>query len=182
MGVRAKVWNRQEYDRLVASGGMHADARVQLIQGEIIEMAPQGAAHATAILMARKLFDDVFAGGFVVRTQLPLALGEWSEPEPDVAVVRGTIQDYRDRHPETAVLVVEIADTTLEFDRTRKQQIYAAAGIPDYWVVNLIDRVLEVYRDPRGQAYQNIMHLGPAEPVSPLAAPRSTIRVAALLP
>ena len=182
MSVRAKVWTREEYDRLVASGGFQPGSRVQLIRGEIVEMAPQGSRHATAILLTGRALGRVFAEGYSVRTQLPLAIGKWSEPEPDVAVVRGAIQDYRDRHPDTAALVVEIADSTLEFDRTHKQQVYAEAGIAEYWIVNLVDRVLEVYRDPQGAAYRDGRRFNPDEVVSLLAAPGNTVRVADLLP
>lgn len=182
MSVRAKVWTREEYDRLVASGGFQPGSRVQLIRGEIIEMAPQGSRHATAILLAERTLGRVFAQGFTVRAQLPLALGGWSEPEPDAAVVRGAIQDYRDRHPDTAALVVEVADATLGFDRTRKQQVYAEAGIPEYWIVNLVESVLEVYRDPYGAAYRNSLRFSPDEVVAPLAAPTGVIRVSEFLP
>jgi len=179
---RAKVWTREEYDRLVASGGFQPGSRVQLIRGEIVEMAPQGAGHATAILLAERTLGRVFAQGFTVRAQLPLALGAWSEPEPDVAVVRGSITDYRDRHPDTAALVVEVADATLGFDRKRKQQVYAEAGIPEYWIVNLVESVLEVYRDPYGAVYRDIRRVSPDEVVSLLAAPGGAVKVSDLLP
>jgi len=181
MSVRAKVWMREEYDRLVASGGFQPGSRVQLIRGEIVEMAPQGAGHATGIRLAQTQLERLFTHGFDVRAQLPLALGRWSEPEPDVAVVRGSIHDYRERHPDGAVLVVEVADATLDFDRTRKQQVYAEAGIAEYWIVNLVDRMLEVYRDPQGGAYRRTRRLNPDDVVSPLAAPGNTVRVADLL-
>ncbi len=182
MNVRAKLWNRHEYDQLVASGGLQAEARVQLIRGEIVEMTPQGAGHATAILLTQREMSRIFSRGFVIRIQLPLALGEWSEPEPDVAVVRGSIADHREHHPDSAALVVEVADATLEFDRARKQQVYAEAAIPEYWIVNLIDRVLEVYRDPQGAAYRSNLQFNEDEVVSPLAASGSHLSVSDLLP
>jgi len=182
MNVRAKVWTREEYDRLVASGGFQPESRVQLIRGEIVEMAPQKARHATAIRLAQQLLARLFVHGFEVRPQLPLALGTWSEPEPDVAVVRGAIEDYRDHHPNSAVLIVEIADSTLEFDRTRKCQMYAEAGVPEYWIVNLVDRVLEVYTEPHGAAYRDTRHAGPDELVTPVAAPGGAVRVSDLFP
>lgn len=181
MSVRTKVWTREEYDRLIASGGFQPDSRVQLIRGEIVEMAPQDNRHATAILLAERALGRIFAEGFTVRTQLPLALGAWSEPEPDVAVVRGSIEDYRDHHPDRAVLVVEVADSTLEFDRMRKQQMYAEVGIADYWIVNLVDGVLEVYRDPLGATYRDTLRVGPDEVVSPLAALGAAVNVSDLL-
>ncbi|MDQ7844214.1 MAG: Uma2 family endonuclease [Armatimonadota bacterium] len=182
MSVRAKLWTREEYDRLIAVGALRPEARVQLIQGEIVEMTPQSAAHATALRRVQKVLDAVFSAGYDVRAQLPLALGELSEPEPDIAVVPGSLEDYRAHHPTTAALVVEVADTTLQFDRTRKQEIYAAARIPEYWIVDLVDAVLEVYRDPQGASYRTAMRLTPGQQITPLAAPQASVDIDALFP
>lgn len=182
MSVRAKLWTRDEYDRLIAAGAFHAGTRAQLVQGEIVEMTPQSAAHATALRRLQKTLDAVFGEGYDVRPQLPLALGEQSEPEPDVAVVPGSLGDYRARHPSTAALVVEVADTTLHFDRSRKQEMYAQAQIPEYWIINLVDGVLEVYRDPQGSAYRTVLRLNPGETITPLAAPAAPLKISDLLP
>lgn len=182
MNVRTKLWTREEYDRLVAAGAFHAEARVQLIQGEIVETTPQSAAHATALRRLQKTLDAVFSEGYDVRAQLPLALGEQSEPEPDIAVVPGSLDDYRAHHPSTAALVVEIADTTLNFDRSRKQEVYARAQIPEYWIVNLADGMLEVYRDPRGSTYRTALRLTPGQAITPLAAPAAPLKIGDLLP
>jgi Uma2 family endonuclease len=180
--VRAKRWTREEYDRLAAAGYFDPEARLQLIQGEIVEMPRQSPAHATTIQRATKALETAFSDGYAIRVQLPLALSQESEPEPDVAVVRGTIDDYADLHPTTAVLIVEVADSTLGFDRTRKLAMYAQAGIPEYWILNLVDGVLEVYREPQGPAYQTTMRLGSDDTLSALAAPAALVRVADLLP
>ncbi len=182
MSVRAKLWTREEYDRLVAAGALHPEARVQLVQGEIVEITPQSAQHATALRRLQKALETVFREGNEVRAQFPLALEEQSEPEPDIAVVPGSLNDYRTHHPTTALLVVEIADTTLDFDRTRKRAIYAQAQIPEYWIINLVDRLLEVYRNPQGLAYLTAQRLGPDEAIAPLAAPTVYLRVGDLLP
>lgn len=182
MSVRAKQWTRQEYDRLVAAGAFPPEARVQLIQGEIVEMTPQSAAHATTVLRLHKNLQAIFHEGHHVRPQLPLSLGTLSEPEPDVAVVAGSPDDYRGSHPTTAVLVVEVADTTLHFDRTQKQEMYAEAPIPEYWIVNLVDSVLEVYREPQGRAYRALLRLGPDEDIAPLGAPAARLKIRDLLP
>jgi Uma2 family endonuclease len=182
MNVRTKLWTREEYDRLVAIGGFHPEARVQLVEGGIVEMTPQSAAHATGVLRAQKALEATFSRGYVVRAQLPLALGTLSEPEPDVAVVYGTIDDYRDQHPTTALLVVEIADSTLLFERQDKQRIYAAASVAEYWIVNLLDRCLEAYREPGGSAYGVTQRLEADETIGPLAAPGTRIRISDLLP
>jgi Uma2 family endonuclease len=181
MSVRAKQWTREEYDRLVAAGAFPPEARVQLVQGEIVEMTPQSAAHATAVRRLQKALDSIFPGGYDVRAQLPLALSELSEPEPDIAVVAGSLDDYRDRHPTTAVLLIEVADSTLGFDRTRKLEMYAAARIPEYWIVNLVDSVMEVYREPQGSAYRTVRRLGPDEAITPVSAPNRRLTVSDIL-
>jgi Uma2 family endonuclease len=182
MGVWTKTWTREEYELLVHSGVFTPEARVQLVLGEIVEMTPQTPAHATAVRRLQKVMESVFRSGFDVRAQLPLALGERSEPEPDIAVVPGSPEDYRTHHPSAAVLVIEVSDTTLEFDRTRKLSMYAQNGIPEYWILNLAEGTLEVYRDPQGMAYRTALRLGPHEAVSPLAAPLAQVAVGDLLP
>ena len=146
--VQVRRWTREEYERLVDVGVLRPDERVELIKGEIVEVPPQHGPHATGVRLAQIVLQGIFGAGFDVRAQLPLALGPHSEPEPDVAVVVGAPRDYKQGHPTTAVLVVEIAETRLGFDRDTKGSIYAAAGIPEYWIVNLVDRHLEIYRDP----------------------------------
>jgi Uma2 family endonuclease len=180
--VRIKRWTRAEYDRLSAAGYFNPEARLQLIQGEIVEMSPQGAAHATAIRRMTRALETAFRGGHDIRVQLPIALSDDSEPEPDVAVVRGTIEDYEERHPSTAVLIGEVADSTLRFDQTRKLAMYAAAGIPEYWVLNLVDRTLDVHREPFSSGSATFLRLGLKDLVSPLAAPEARLRVADLFP
>jgi Uma2 family endonuclease len=182
MSIRAKQWTREEYDRLVAAGAFRPGTRVQLVQGEIVEMTPQGAAHATTVRRLQKILESIFHGNHDVRAQLPLALGELSEPEPDIAVVAGSLEDYRESHPTTAALVVEVADTTLHFDRTRKLAMYAEALVSEYWIVNLVAGVLEVYREPEGLRYRTTLRLGPAETVTPLSAPDARVNVRDLHP
>lgn len=187
MSVQLKRWARKEYDRLVTLGVMGPDDRVQLIEGEIVEMPPQGPGHATAVTLLLDALRAAFSSGYVVRAQLPLAVGVFSEPEPDVAVVPGHPRECRDQHPTMAVLVAEVGGTTLEYDRTRKAQVYADAGIPEYWMLNLHDRTLEALRDPaptgEGRVeYRAALRLGAVEHVAPLARPDHTIAVADLLP
>ena len=125
-------------------------------------MSPQNFAHYAAIDKAAEVLRGVFGPGFWVRTQAPLELGQSSDPEPDVSVVAGRREDYSD-HPTTAVLVVEVSDTTLAFDRGDKANLYAAAGIADYWVIDVNGRRVEVYRDPTagpGEAVRGLVHEG----------------------
>ena len=111
---------------------------MELIEGEVVDMPPQKNAHYTAILLAQRALERAFGPNYVVRVQGPLDLGERSQPEPDLAVVPGSPRDYRD-HPKTASLVVEVSDSTLVFDRERKARLFAKAGIPEYWIINLVD-------------------------------------------
>lgn len=182
MGVRIKAWTRDEYHRLAAAGVFAPGSRVQLVRGEIVEMTPQSAAHATAIRLIQQRLEAVFREGYDIRAQLPLALSEDSEPEPDVAVVPGTTRDYSRQHPTSAVLVVEVSGGTLPFDRGPKAVMYARAGIQEYWIVDLDRRVLEVYRDPRASGYATMTVVGPGEAIAPEAAPHAPVLVADLMP
>ncbi|MFC1705208.1 Uma2 family endonuclease [Planctomycetota bacterium] len=144
---RTRSWTREEYVRL-GELGLFREQRVQLVEGDIIEMSPQSSRHAAAVRLMCLALDRVFGTGYDVRCQLPLDLGEHSQPEPDIAVVEGTPRDYAAHHPATASLVVEVADTSLAYDQTAKKSLYARAGVPEYWVLDLISRRLEVYRQP----------------------------------
>lgn len=175
-------WTRDEYDRMVAAGVFPPGARVQLIDGEIIEMPPQGSLHATAVSLVETGLRRACADGHYVRIQMPVALDGRSEPEPDLAVVRGGPRDYAHAHPAKLELAVEVADTTVAFDRVRKRSLYARNGVPEYWIVNVVDRCLEVYREPDGQDYRAAQVLRPPASVSPLACRPAAIPVADLLP
>lgn len=175
-------WSRSEYERIVDSGGFDPESRLELLDGEIIEMSPQKSVHATAVGLVEDALRQCFGGGFYVRGQKPIALDEMSEPEPDIAVVTGSIRDYTVCHPRTAVLIVEVSDTTLAFDRTRKAPAYARNGVREYWILNLRDRVLEVHREPAGESYRQRLLLGEGDIVSPLAAPDCRIDVGDLFP
>lgn len=141
-------WTREEYHRAGDMGLFGPEERLELIGGEVLrKVSPQRSPHAAAICFAeealRKLPD-----GYSVRIQMPLAISEHDEPEPDIAVVTGKPRDYVRDHPETSVLVIEVADSTIRFDRTVKSSLYASAGIPEYLIVNLRESVLEVRRNP----------------------------------
>jgi Uma2 family endonuclease len=182
---KPKRWSRAEYDRMIDAGIFEPGQRVELIDGEIIAMTPQNGPHAMAVRLMQRALDAGFGVGFDVRSQLPLALGRKSEPEPDIVVVAGSPRDYP-RHPTTALLVVEVADTSLAYDRKTKGPLFARAGIAEYWIVNLVDRIVEVYREPvetpGGWSYRLIARYGDGETLSPLARPGVVISVADLLP
>src|SRR5262245_4070240 len=186
---RAKRWTRKEYDRLIEVGFFRAEDRIELIGGTLIVAEPKGTTHSTAVALATEALRAAFGAGWLVRTQDAISPDDESEPEPDVAVVPGAPRDYCHEHPARPALVVEVAESSLRFDRRRKGSLYARANIADYWLVHLIDRVLEVYRDPVpataarfGWRYGVMQALGPEATVTPLAAPSATIAVADLLP
>ncbi len=187
--TRARRWTRREYDRLIEHGFLHEDDPVELLGGQLMVAEPQGSAHAVAVSLAARALGRSFGAGWYVMVQLPIALDEESEPEPDVAVAPGEPRDYREGHPSRPALLVEVAESTLASDRRDKGSLYARAGIEDYWIVNLVDRVLEVHRVPApepgapfGHGYERVEILGPEASVAPLALRGSMVSVADLLP
>lgn len=183
LAAETRHWTREEYERLVAEGFFQPEERLELVDGIIFEMTPQSAPHAVAVRLVRRALEGVFSEGFDVLVQMPLALDDGSEPEPDLAVVAG--EDPRQHltsHPTSAVLVVEIADSSLRFDRERKAALYARAGIPDYWIMGLREKFLEVLRDPQNGVYRSRTILRAGDTISTLAFPSASFGVADLLP
>lgn len=185
-GVKVHKWTRKEYYRMAELGFFHGK-RVELIEGEVIEMSPMNKPHATAIRIILDALRKIFVQGYVVDSQLPMSFGKATEPEPDAAVIKGNIRDFSNAHPRTAELIVEVSDSTLRYDRTVKAGLYAQNKIQDYWILNLKNRSLEVYRQPKkdrklGFIYTEIQILTEDDAVSPLAAPGAQIKIADLLP
>lgn len=176
------MWARADFERLVSAGIFGPSDRVELLEGEIIEMTPEKSRHAAAVDLSLEALRRVFSSSHSIRVQHPLAVSDTSEPEPDLAVVRGSVRDYVDQHPTSAVLVVEVSDTSLDYDRTRKARVYAQAGIAEYWVVNIVAGVLEVHRDPGEPGYRSVSALRAGEAVTPLAGDGTPVPVADLLP
>jgi len=174
-------WSQQEYYRM-AEIGLFDDKRVELIEGEIVEMSPMLSPHATAIILVGEALHDAFDRTYLIRAQLPLDLSQYSLPEPDVAVILGKVRDYSAAHPTSALLVVEISKSPLAFERGLKSRLYASAGIADYWILDLEHKVLEVQRNPVDGVYSSRQTLSKEQSVSPLAAPQTAIVVADLLP
>ena len=174
--------SRVEYDRAVEAGAFEPDAKLELIDGNLHAMTPEGTAHTTGMHLVADCLRQVFGSGFFVRIQNPLAVDEYSEPEPDVAVVTGTVRDYRDAHPTSALLVVEVSDESLHHDRTVKQRLYARARIPDYWILAIPDARLEVYRDPGEDGYRSVTKHAAGDSVAPLARSDARVAVDDLLP
>ncbi|MEX2220671.1 MAG: Uma2 family endonuclease [Candidatus Rokuibacteriota bacterium] len=187
--IRTRRFKRVEYDRLIESGFFRPGDPVELLGGQLIVAEPQGSRHFAAVRAAEEALRAAFGRGWEVRGQGPLALDEESEPEPDLAVVPGNFRDYQVAHPSRPVLVVEVSESSLALDREHKGSLYARAGLADYWIVNLPERALEVYREPApdpaatfGWRYGPVTVLGPGAAVSPLALPGGRIRIVDLLP
>jgi len=181
-------WTRVEYDRLVELG-VFENEPLELIAGQLVVAEPKGTYHTSAVSAAEYALRAALPPGWIVRTQAPVSLDDDSEPEPDLVVVEGRPADYRHAHPARPPLAVEVSDSSLAFDRQQKGSLYARAGLEDYWIVNLVDRVLEVYRDPVadvsaafGWRYRSVVVLTPEDIVVPLAFGAIRISVADLLP
>ncbi|HSE06245.1 MAG TPA: Uma2 family endonuclease [Methylomirabilota bacterium] len=187
--ARLRRWSRAEYERLIEAGIFQPGEPIELLDGELMVSAPQGSAHYTAVGLVEDALRAALGRGWLVRAQGPIALSDDSEPEPDVAVTRGSRRDYRDAHPSRPALVVEVAESSLTLDREHKGSLYAQAGVADYWILNLVDRVLEVYREPRqdlaarfGWRYAWTEVLSSGSCASPLVAPGARVSVSDLLP
>jgi Uma2 family endonuclease len=174
----------ERYLGLLEEGVLSEDDRVELLEGVIVAMTPSSPPHDTGVTLATHALIRAVAEQATVRTQCSLVVRPWSLPEPDVAVVPGSPRDYSERHPETALLAVEVADSSLQQDRLTKAAIYAAAGIPEYWIVNLRRGVPEVMRDPdRPRArYRDAQTLGAGDRIELAALPGAVVAVTDLLP
>lgn len=169
---------RAEYDRMVALG-LFQDERVELIRGVLVKMSPQLAPHASTIRKLTQLLMAQLQARFALSIQSPLALSDDSEPEPDVAIV--PLGDYDAEHPRTALLIIEVADSSLQKDR-RKAAVYASAGIGEYWIVNLGARTVEIYASLNGDRYTEVRTLHADDVLRPAAVPDVAIAVAEILP
>jgi Uma2 family endonuclease len=177
-------FTREQYYQLGRLGYFDGK-RVERIRGEIVEMSPVGWPHVVGSKKTADLLAEVFKGVAWINQGNPIPTDD-SDPQPDVTVVPGRFEDYTD-HPTTALLIVEVADATLDRDTTTKAELYATADVADYWVLDLANRQLHVFRDPApipdgGRAYRTRAAFGPEDSVAPLAAPTAAVRVADLLP
>jgi Uma2 family endonuclease len=175
----ARPITRAEYGRMI-DAGLFAGERVELWKGVIVRMSPQKSPHAFAVQKLTEIFTVAVvptrrAG---VRVQLPLALAHDSEPEPDLALVEA--RDHRDEHPNTALLVVEVADSSLRFDREFKAPAYAEAGVPEYWLVDVKKKTIEIHRDPTPGGYRTRIVRRGEETCAPLAFPDVLVSASAI--
>jgi Uma2 family endonuclease len=182
--ARRVKWTGDDLVRLTELGVLSPDKKFELMDGEIIELMPAGPAHIMAVGVIAEVLEGEFPrSAFHVRQEKPVRLGVHYDPLPDLAVVKGHWRDYPARlpGPSDVVLVVEVADTSVERDRSEKLAAYSAAGIPEYWLANLRDGQVEVHREPREGEYlwRRVYRRG--EAISPLASPESSLPVASLL-
>ena len=185
-GPAQKRWTVAEFHRVFAAPDLKVE-RPYLVHGVIWEQGPMNAPHANAVDTANETLRAIFSAGYRVRVQSALVFGLETDPQTDIAVVRGDLTTYKTKHPSTAALVVEVSDTTLFEDSTTKAELYATAGIPEYWIIDLNANVLKVLRDPQpiaagGVAHRTVLQYGPGDTVASLAEPERPIRIADLLP
>jgi Uma2 family endonuclease len=171
----------EDYHRMAEAGILHEDDRVELIEGEVVEMTPIGGRHASCVaeltwLLSRQIGDELRLG-----VQNPVRLGEHREPQPDLAVIRA--RDYRGSLPgaEDVMLLFEVADTSLSYDREVKLPLYARAGIAEVWLVDLSEEVVERHTEPSGGGYRLVRRAGREETLESAALPGLVLSVDAVL-
>ncbi|MBI4322109.1 MAG: Uma2 family endonuclease [Chloroflexi bacterium] len=172
-----------EYHQMASAGILHEDDRVELIDGEVFQMTPIGSRHAGTVLRCNMLFTRVFADVAMVNPQNPVLIGEYSEPQPDLALVRQRPDFYVAGHPvpEDVLLLVEIADGSVEFDRRVKVPLYARGGIPEVWLVDLEQNTITVYRDLSADGYRTARVLRRGDHLALAAFPDRLLAVADIL-
>ncbi|HVU53341.1 MAG TPA: Uma2 family endonuclease [Polyangia bacterium] len=181
MRAAPRNFSRVEYDKMIDAGILGEDERVELVDGTIVEMSPEGVEHAGTIDLCAEVLRRAFGQGFTVRVQHPIAIDPDGEPQPDLAVVAGEPRMHLAAHPTTAALLVEVSASSLAYDRTVKARLYARAGVPEYWIVNLVARTVEVHREPSASGFGSVESVSGGE-LAPLAAAGPRLAVADLLP
>jgi Uma2 family endonuclease len=186
---RPIYWTMAEFHTLWDRGFFTGTRRAILVDGVILEMPNPDPPHDFSLTQAHMYLMAAFAVGHYVRNQQGFHAALDTDPGPDLAVVVGTPRDYLTAHPTTAVLIVEVANSSLAYDRREKAHIYAAAGVPEYWVLDIVGRQLLIFRDPipdaaalRGHRYATQTTHADTDSVSPQAAPAAVVAIAALLP
>jgi Uma2 family endonuclease len=176
------LWTVDEYHRMAEVGLLDADARVELLEGEIVEMAPIGDAHAAISNRLNRLLVLAVGERGIVAVGNPVRLSLHSESQPDFSVLRPRA-DYQTRgpRPEDVILAVEVSDTTLRRDRQVKLAMYASAGIPEFWIVNLEIREVEIYRSPAGDTYASVERKGPGNVATIVGLPGASIAIGQML-
>ncbi len=174
--ITRRLFTVAEYNRMGEAGILEA-ARVELIEGQVVDKSPTGRRHAACVGRLTNLFGKSLADAAIVWVQNPIVLNDYAQPQPDVALLRRRDDFYEQSLPAPGdvLLIVEVADTTLEYDRQIKVPLYARAAVPEVWVVNLPDEQVEVYTRPAGGAYQDVRRLGRGEVINSGAVPGLTV-------
>jgi Uma2 family endonuclease len=173
LAVRTRRFSVEEYRKMVQAGILKEDDRVELLKGEVVEMVPIGPRHAHCVDRLTDRLGASLRGRAILRVQGPISLGPHSEPQPDLALLRPPMERYAGSHPEPGdvLLVIEVAETTVEEDRTRKIPLYAQTGVREAWFVDLPAQTVEVHRSPTAAGYGSVRKLGRGQAVSPEAFP-----------
>jgi len=181
--VPVRAFTVEEYHRLAEVGILREDDRVELLNGQILNMMPIGPEHGGSVNWLAAIFHNLDRGRWITSTQNPVHLGEHDEPQPDLMLLRPEPTFYRRRHPGPGdvLLLIEVSDSTLLMDRQEKLPVYARAGIPEVWIVNLPERLVEVYRQPANGLYPGCREVRPGDPLAPAAFPDAGIDTLALL-
>ena len=168
---------------MAETGVLPPDARVELLDGKVIDMSPIGPFHGGLVKRLSRIFNLKAKGRWIVSTQDPLRLDDQSEPEPDVMLLKPAADDYTSRHPQPddVFLLIEVSDSTLDYDREEKLPVYGRAGVAEVWIVNLQDATLEIHRDPHFAGYASKTILQPGDQAKPLVFPDVAVDVAELL-
>ena len=176
-------FNVEEYYRMAETGVLKPDARVELLNGEVNDMSPVGPFHGSITKYLNLLFTGAARGRWITQIQDPVHLDDHSEPEPDLALLKPSPDFYRKRHPQPAdvFLLIEVSDTTLDRDQDAKIPAYGRAGIPEVWIVNLVDLTVEIYREPHFTGYSSKTVLRAGDQAKPQAFPDVAVDVAELL-
>ena len=181
--LRTHNFTVDEYHRMAEAGVFHEDDRVELIDGQVVEMTPIGPRHAVCVDRLNGWLSRLVGDSAIVRVQSPVVLGQRAEPEPDVTLLRPPFERYQEVHPGPAeiMLVIEVADASVEYDHSVKIPLYARAGVPEAWLVNLPADRIEVYRDPAGGSYADVTSVSPSETLTPLLLPDARLSAANVL-
>jgi Uma2 family endonuclease len=176
---RLRPLRRKEYDKLIELGVFEGE-HIELLEGQLVFMSPIGAPHSSTVQKLNALLTPALLGRAIVRVQSPFAALELSEPEPDIAVV--PLGNYDAAHPDRAHLIIEVAESSLSRDRGVKQRLYAACEVPEYWIVNVVERRIEIHTEPANVAYTKVHLAEQGQSVHPSEFPDVEVQVANLLP
>lgn len=181
--VTRKRFTTDEYEQIIAAGVIGEDDRLELLEGEIVEMRPIGPSHSGCVLRLTELLYRMQAPDIMVRVQDPIRLDKFSVPQPDISVVHRRSDYYANSHPEPEdiLLLIEVAESSLAYDRELKLPLYARAGIPEVWIVVPLGQVIEVYRSPEGSGYRDARQLRRGDFLTAINIPELNLTVATIL-